>query len=67
MEEFTLSVSPELDQVLNDLARQEGKDLSDILAQAILLYHSLFQAHQQGKRVGVAAEGDRLETEVVGF
>jgi hypothetical protein len=65
--QITLSVSPELGESLDEMTRGEQKSLSDILVRAISLYRFLSQAHQEGKRVGVAAEGDGLETEITGF
>jgi hypothetical protein len=62
-----LNISTELDELLRELARQNNHTVEDILVRAVALYHLLSQQARAGKRVGVAREGQELETEIKGF
>ena len=64
---LSLDVSPQLNDVLEDLARRTGRSKSDVLRQAIALIQVASNARSEGKRIGIAEEGDQLSTEIVGL
>lgn len=64
---LALSVSTEFDQTLRELAARHNGTFEDELMQAVAVYRFLSDQAQEGKRVGVAREGQELETEIRGL
>lgn len=64
---LNLKVSPETFQRLEELAEQQKTSVPDILRRAFALYDLLFQAHQEGKPVGIGRVGQELDSEITGF
>ncbi|MEO5374042.1 MAG: DNA-binding protein [Alphaproteobacteria bacterium] len=64
---WTVNVTPELDDIVTELARNGGVAKSDILQRAIMLMKIASDAKASGKRVGIAALDQPIEREIVGF
>lgn len=64
---LSLDVSPQLNKVLEDLAKRTGRSKSDVLRQAIALIQVASNAKREGKKIGIAEESDQLSTEIVGL
>lgn len=64
---LTLDVSSELNDVLQSIADAEGCSKSDVLRRAVVLMKVVKEANSQGKKVGIASEGQSLQTEFVGI
>lgn len=62
-----LGLSEEMNCIIEDLANRTGDSKADLLNQAIGLYKVISDAFREGKRVGIAADDQELETEFVGF
>src|SRR5947209_7140241 len=62
-----LDLSPEVYQLIQDLARDTGGTISDVLAKGVALFQRSLNAHDEGKAVGIALSRDVLDTEFVGF
>jgi hypothetical protein len=62
-----LDISTEFDEVLHELARQNNHTVGEVLLRAVALYYYLSNRVREGKRVGVAREGQDLEAEITGF
>ncbi len=64
---LSLDVSPELNNLIEDLARRTDGSKSDVLRRAIALMDVAVQANERGLKVGVADRGETLSTEFVGL
>ncbi len=64
---LSLDVSPELNDLIEDLARRTDGTKSDVLRRAIALMDVAVKANERGKKVGVADEDETLSTEFVGL
>ena len=64
---LSLAVSKEVNETLEELASSTGTTKSDVLRRAIALMEVAARAKKEGKRLGVAGEGQTLETEIVGL
>jgi hypothetical protein len=62
-----LGLSEEMNSIVEDLANRTGDSKADLLNQAIGLYKVVSDAVREEKRVGIAADDQKLETEFVGF
>ena len=62
-----LSMSPDADQFLADLARETGLSEGGVLRLALVLFKAALDAKQQGKHVGITQNPDALDIELVGF
>lgn len=63
----SLDMSPEANELLENLAIANGTTKSQILRRAVALYDIVAEARSQGKRVGVLGQNDELLTEFVGL
>jgi predicted transcriptional regulator len=64
---LSLDVSPELNELIEDLAGRTDGTKSDVLRRAIALMDVAVRANESGKRVGVADTDQGLTTEFVGL
>ncbi len=64
---LSLDVSPEVNELLEQLASTIGGTKSDVLRKAIALMEVAVDAKQQGKKFGIADKGQTLATEIVGL
>lgn len=64
---LSLDVSPELNDLIEDLAERTDGTKSDVLRRAIALMDVAVKANEQGMKVGVAADDNSLTTEFVGL
>ncbi len=64
---LSLDVSPELNELIEDLAERTDGTKSDVLRRAIALMDVAVRANESGKRVGVAETDQGLATEFVGL
>jgi hypothetical protein len=64
---LTLELNPALNSALEELVAQTGGTKSDVLRKAIAIFQVAVRANREGKRFGVAAEGQELATEIVGI
>ena len=64
---LSLTVSPELNERLEQLARASHSAKSVILRKAIALYDVVAEAKSERKRLGILDQDKRLVTEIVGI
>ncbi len=65
--ERNLTMTPEADHFLADLARRTGLKEGDVLRLALGMFKTAVDAKEQGKHIGIADTSDVLDTEFVGF
>jgi len=64
---LSVEVSPELYEIIEKLAKQGHETKSDIFRKGIALMKVAAEAKQAGKKIGIAAPGQTLETEIIGI
>jgi len=64
---LSLSVSPELNERLEQLASSGHTTKTEILRKAIALYDVVAEAKSEKKRLGILDQDKRLLTEIVGI
>lgn len=64
---LSLAVSPELDALLEDLAKKTRSSKSEVLRKAIVLMGVAVTAKEEGKKFGVADQDQPLAKEIVGL
>ena len=64
---LSLDVSPELNELLEELASTIGGTKSDVLRKAIALMEVAVDAKRRGMKFGIAEKDQPLATEVVGL
>jgi predicted transcriptional regulator len=64
---LSLDISPEVNQLLEDLADATGGTKSDVLRKAIALMNVAVDAKQRGLKLGLAEKEQTLTTEIVGI
>lgn len=64
---MTVTMSPELNKLLEDLADKAHGSKSDILRRAIALYDVAVKARDEKLRVGLFNDNKALEREIVGL
>ena len=64
---LTLDLSPELDEILQELADGSGGTKSEILRKSIVLMKVLADAKADGKKFGIVRNNEYLDTEIVGL
>jgi metal-responsive CopG/Arc/MetJ family transcriptional regulator len=62
-----LQVSPELNDMLEEIASETGSNRSEVIRQALALMKVTHEARRRGKRIGFVSDPDKLETEIVGL
>jgi predicted transcriptional regulator len=63
---LSLFVSPQLNETLENLARQNGSTKSDVLRKALALLEVASEAKKDGKRIGILTGDRQVLTEIVG-
>lgn len=64
---FSLIVSSELNELLEDLARAGHTTKSDVLRRAIALFDIAIEAKRNNKCLGILDQNNNLEAEIVGL
>ena len=64
---LNLSVTLEVNDVLDRIAASAGVSRGDVLRQAIALMAKVYDAKLAGKHFGFAADPDRLDSEIIGL
>lgn len=64
---LSLDISPEANTLLEELAQEVGTTKSEVLRKAIVLMEVAVGAKRQGKKFGIAENGQTLATEIVGL
>jgi len=64
---LSVEVSPELYETIERLAKKGHESKSDVLRKGIALMQVAVEAKQEGKRIGIAAQGQPLEKEIIGI
>ncbi len=62
-----LDMSPEVYELLERLAQEEGKTKAEVIRKALGLYTAALEARREGLVVGAVSEDQPLDTEFVGF
>lgn len=63
----TLDMSPDLNQLLDELARAQHTSKAEVLRRGIAMMKFAQQEREKGRRIGSADPDQELATEVVGF
>ncbi|WP_295994980.1 ribbon-helix-helix protein, CopG family [Rugamonas sp.] len=63
----SLDMSPEANDLLENLASAHGTTKSQILRRAVALYHVASEAKARGNRIAVIDQDKKVVTEVVGL
>lgn len=61
--EITMTVSPQMLAVIEQLGRDSGQPLELVFEQAIALYRAALRVASEGKHLGYATSADALEVE----
>ena len=64
---LNLQVSEELNTVLENIADSSGSTKTDVIRQALALMQVAHNAKKNGKHLGLVADADRLDTEIIGL
>lgn len=64
---FSLVISSELNELLEDMARYGHTTKSNILRRAIALFDIAFEATRNKRHLGILDQNNNLETEIVGL
>jgi predicted transcriptional regulator len=64
---FSLVISSELNELLENLARYGHTTKSDVLRRAIALFDIAFEATRNNKHLGILDQNNNLETEIEGL
>lgn len=64
---LSITVSPELNNALDRLARQKHTTKSEVLRKAFTLYSVAAEAEANHQRVGILDQDRKLVTEIVGL
>jgi len=59
-----LGLSPEFNQVIEELALRYGRNKAEVINLGVCMFKFLSDAAREGKKVGVAAPDQELETEI---
>jgi hypothetical protein len=62
-----LDMSPEANELLENLAVEHGTTKSQILRKAVALYHVAAEAKAMGNRIGVIDQDKNLISEIIGL
>ena len=64
---LNLHVSSELNRQLEEIADSSGSTKTDVIRQALALMKVAHTAKKNGKHLGLVADADKLDTEIVGL
>lgn len=62
--QLTIDLSPDLNATIERLALETESTKADVLRRGIALYMLAVDARKEGLRIGLAKEGQELETEI---
>ncbi|WP_414585811.1 hypothetical protein [Scytonema sp. PCC 10023] len=65
MVRLNLDLSPELNQILEELASKIGGSKSDVVRQAITLMQIMITAKEQTKKLGITEADELIVTEII--
>ncbi|MDZ8256964.1 CopG family transcriptional regulator [Nostoc sp. ChiQUE01b] len=65
MVRLNLDLSPELNQILDELAKKIGTSKSDVLSQAITLMQIMVIAKEESKKLGVTEANQLIVNEII--
>lgn len=63
----TVDMSPEVYGILSRLAADAGKSKADIMRLGLAIMSQAVPAVKEGKHIGIAADGDKLDKEFLGI
>lgn len=63
---FRMDVSPELNELLETMAREMRVSKSEVLRKAIVLMEIAHDAKRQGQHIGIADSREQLTREITG-
>jgi hypothetical protein len=64
---LNLVITKQLDNMLGQLATENGTNKSEILRKALALYEVANEAKEQGNRLGIVSKDRQVLTEIVGL
>jgi len=64
---LNLQVSSELNAALDEIAEDSGSNKTDVIRQALALMKVAHAAKRNGKHLGLVADADKLDTEIIGL
>jgi hypothetical protein len=64
---INLQVSPELNNILEDIAESSSATKTDVIRIALALVDVAHRAKKAGKHLGLVADPSKLDTEIVGL
>jgi metal-responsive CopG/Arc/MetJ family transcriptional regulator len=64
---MNLQLSGELNAIIESIADDTGTNRSDVIRQALALMKVAHEARKKGKRIGIVADPEKLDTEIVGL
>ncbi|OUL17661.1 DNA-binding protein [Nostoc sp. T09] len=64
---LSLDVSPELNDIITELAQKSGSTKSDVLRKAIALMEIAIDAKDRGEKLGLVDKTQSVNTEIVGI
>lgn len=64
---ISLDISTELNEKLQEMARDIHGTKSDVLRKSLALMQVALQATKEGKKIGIAEQGEQLTTEIIGL
>lgn len=64
---FSMDMSQELSEKLEQLAEKKNTTKSEVLRRAIALFDVAVEAEASGKKLGIADKDRMLETEIIGL
>ncbi|MGL4964050.1 MAG: CopG family ribbon-helix-helix protein [Inquilinus sp.] len=67
MQRFSISVSDNLAEKLDEISRTDEQTKNEILRKALTLYVVAHEARKRGEKVGTVEAGGKLDTEFVGL
>ena len=64
---LNLQLSQELNKALEDMTESTGGNRTDVIRQALALMKVAHEARIRGKHLGLVADAEKLDTEIVGL
>ena len=63
---MNVQISQELTDLIDGIASNSGANRSEVIRQALALMKVAHDARRRGKHIGIVADADKLDTEIVG-
>lgn len=64
---FSMTVSRDLDELLEKMAKDSGATKNEVVRNALKLYKAAVENTRRGRHMGFADDPKRLDTEIVGI